>query len=240
MYSMVLMAALTTGSATPAFGHHWHGCCGCWGGGYGCHGCCGCWGGYGCHGCWGGWGHGCHGCWGGWGHGCHGGWGYGCHGCCGCWGGYDCHGCCGGWGYACHGCCGGYGGEVVYPAPGMVPPMGAPAGPPVENVPAEKVPTAPKKTTSTQLERAQLVVDLPTDAKLFVDGKAVKTGAAKRTFNTPPLEAGQAYYYMLRAEVVRDGQTVEESTRVIVRAGEVARASFPTLEATATSTASSR
>jgi hypothetical protein len=38
MYSIVLMAALTTGGETPA-----------------------------CHGCWGGWGGGCCGCWGGWG-----------------------------------------------------------------------------------------------------------------------------------------------------------------------------
>jgi uncharacterized protein (TIGR03000 family) len=121
-------------------------------------------------------------------------------------------------------------------------PSGPPAGPsgPPENVPAEKVPATPKKTTSTELERAQVVVELPTDAKLFVDGKAVKAGAAKRTFNTPPLEAGQAYYYMFRAEVVRDGQTVAENTRVIVRAGEVARASFPSLETRDTSTASSR
>ncbi len=62
MYSMVLMAALTTGADMPDWGRRW-GCCGCWGGW-------GCWGGYGwgCWGCWGGWG--CYG-WGGWG-----GWGY--------------------------------------------------------------------------------------------------------------------------------------------------------------------
>ena len=73
MYSMVLMAALTTGADVPDFGRH--GCHGCWGG---------CWGGcYGCRGCWGG----CYGCWGG----CYGGWG-GCYGCYG-WGGYG-----GGWG----------------------------------------------------------------------------------------------------------------------------------------------
>jgi uncharacterized protein (TIGR03000 family) len=113
-----------------------------------------------------------------------------------------------------------------------------PAAPP-EQVAPEKVPAAPKKTTSTQLERAQVVVELPTDARLFVDGNPVKAGAAKRTFNTPPLEQGQAYYYMFRAAVVRDGQTLEETTRVIVRAGEVARASFPTLE-TSTATASTR
>jgi uncharacterized protein (TIGR03000 family) len=60
MYSIVLMAALSTSGDVPAFGRH--GCNGCWGG---CYGCNGCWGGRagwrrGCHGCWGG----CYGCWG--------------------------------------------------------------------------------------------------------------------------------------------------------------------------------
>jgi uncharacterized protein (TIGR03000 family) len=69
MYSMVLMAALTTGTDVPDWGRRW-GCHGCWGC-YGCWG--GCWGCWGCHGCWGGcWGcWGCYGCWGGWG-----GWSY--------------------------------------------------------------------------------------------------------------------------------------------------------------------
>ena len=156
---------------------------------------------------------------------------------------YGCHGCYGGTGYAgCCGCCGGCAGGAVVDV-GGVPPM-MPAAPPMEGgvpekVQPERVPNAPKKTTSTQMERAQVVVELPGEAKLFVDGNPVKAGAAKRTFNTPPLEQGQAYYYMFRAEVVRDGQTLEETTRVIVRAGEVARASFPTLE-TSTASASSR
>ena len=75
MYSMVLMAALTTGTDMPDFGRR-GGCCGCYGG-YG-------WGGWG--GGYGGWGGG----YGGWGGG-YGGWGGGYGG----WGGGW-----GGWGYA--------------------------------------------------------------------------------------------------------------------------------------------
>lgn len=71
MYSMVLMAALTTGTELPDCGNR-GGCCGCYGGygGYGWGGCYG--GGYG----WGGWGGGYGGGygWGGWGVG-GGGWG---------------------------------------------------------------------------------------------------------------------------------------------------------------------
>ena len=35
-----------------------------------------------------------------------------------------------------------------------------------EQVAPEKVPAAPKKTTSTQMERAQVVVELPSGTKL--------------------------------------------------------------------------
>jgi uncharacterized protein (TIGR03000 family) len=209
MYTMVLMAALTTGTATPAC--HWRSC----------HGCHGCWGGYsGCHGCWGGYGA-CHGCYGG-SYGGYGGWGCnGCNGCYGGWGGYG----------ACHGCHGGYGYAPAYATPVQ------PAVP--AEGPVEKVPAPPKKKTGTDtsaVDRAQLIVELPIDAKLYIDDNQMKTTAAKRTFNTPPLQPGQAYYYMLRAEVERDGQTISQTTRVIVRAGEVARTSFPDLDRTDTVT----
>jgi uncharacterized protein (TIGR03000 family) len=62
----------------------------------------------------------------------------------------------------------------------------------------------------------------------------MKTESNRRTFRTPQLEKGQAFYYMLRVEVVRDGKTQSETKRVIVRAGEEVRASFPELEAVAT------
>jgi uncharacterized protein (TIGR03000 family) len=79
-----------------------------------------------------------------------------------------------------------------------------------------------------------LVVQLPADAKLYVDDQLTKTeGQAERTFSTPSLERGRDYYYILKAEVVRDGQTTSDSRRVIVRAGEEARASFGDMAAVA-------
>jgi uncharacterized protein (TIGR03000 family) len=106
MYSIVLMAALTTGTDVPDFGRR-GGCCGCYGGGRG-------WGGgYGCGGCYGGYG--------GWGGG-YGGWGGGYGG----WGGYAMTGR-GGWG--------GWGGYVyappapIYAAPVLAANMLPAAGP---------------------------------------------------------------------------------------------------------------
>jgi uncharacterized protein (TIGR03000 family) len=85
-----------------------------------------------------------------------------------------------------------------------------------------------KKTTSTQ--SARLIVDLPADAKFYVDDQLMKTATARRSFVTPKLEPGQTYYYDLRAEVVRDGKVEKETKRILVRAGDVIRADFPGLE----------
>jgi uncharacterized protein (TIGR03000 family) len=234
VYSIVLMAALTTGGEAPELFFHGHGCHGCCGG-WGCHGCHGCWGCHGCHGC-----YGCCGCYGGCCGGCYGGgWGcYGGYGCWGCWGGYSA------WSYGCYsnGCCGGYGGYgggygyggytggVVAPGGGMAPgyPDGgtAPGG---EPLPKPK-PDDKNKGTSAAPNRAKLIVELPADAKLYVDDRAMKSTSGVRTFNTPELEPGQLYYYELRVEVERDGKPVTETKRVIVKAGEVVRANFPKVE----------
>lgn len=211
MYSMVLMAALTTATDMPDFGRR-GGCHGCWGGCYGCWG--GCYGGFGwgcrggCYG--GGWG-GCYG--GGWG----GGWG-GCYGGCYGWGG-------GGYGgYAAGGWGGGYGGyagwggmgSTVYAA---VPTIATP-------MLASNAPLAGDATSSMYYNpdpnagrRATIVVHMPADAKLTVDGKATRATSAVRRFVTPPLESGQGYHYIFKAEIDRDGEPITVTKRVDVRAG---------------------
>jgi uncharacterized protein (TIGR03000 family) len=200
MYSVVLATLLTAGSATPAWGHGCHGC-------GGCHGC---WGG--CHGCWGG----CHGCWGG----CYGCWG----GCYGCWGGcYGCYGCGGCWG-GCYGCWGGCYGYVVVPANGN-------NGKNKKDEGADEDETKARfkyRGDSGQANRkasprqATVVVHLPADAKLYVDGKKANLTSKIRSFVTPELQKDQDYYYTVKAEVRRDGVTTEQSQRVFVRAGTVA------------------
>ncbi len=231
MYSLVLMAALTTGGAAPehCFGgchgcHGCHGCCGCHGcySGWGCHGCCGCYGGY----C-GGW---CGDCWGGW---C-GSYGYGCYGACwGCWGGYST------WSYGCYGCWGGCCGGGCYGGyPVVVPDGVAPGAPPTRSGEPLGQPRSDEKKPTGQAEtRARVIVELPADARLYIDDRAMKSTSDVRTFSTPDLEPGQLYYYEVRAEVVRDGKPVSQTKRVIVRAGATARASFTDLGAEPVSTA---
>lgn len=191
MYSVVLAAMLTTGTATPAWGGKgWYN--------YGCGGCFGCVGCRGCYGC-----GGCYGC-------------YGCGGCYGCAGG--CFGCYGGC-YGCYGCYGCFG--TVMAQPVVVQPVTRPT-PPVRR--PEPVP-APKKATGAPAP-AQVIVQLPAQAELFIDGQRSRLTATTRTVVTPELEQGEDYYYTLRAEVIRNGKAVQKDQRVLLRAGEVSRVDF--------------
>jgi len=259
---MVLMMAMSSGTAAPAglFGHGCNG--GCYGGG--CYGSCsgGCYGGCSgsCHG-----GHGfcgglfhhssgcngggcygsCSGCNGGCSGSCHGGHGFcgglfhkshGCNG--GCYG--SCHGGCYG---SCYGSCNGGGcyGGGCYGGGGMMQPGmgGVPAGQPVPVMPrtggTEKKEGAAPPPEEVSLNQAKLLVSLPADAKLFIDGNATVSTSSQRSFVSPTLEQGKDYHYTLRAEVVRNGQPVSVTRDVTVRAGEVVQASFqfPTVDAVA-------
>jgi uncharacterized protein (TIGR03000 family) len=205
MYGVVLMAAMTAGSATPDCTWGSHGCNGCYGS-FGGHNYAGCYGWYGgCHGCWGG----CYGGWGGnGGFGCYGGSsGYGCY------GGYGCAGCYGGW--SCYGS--GYGGCYGgYQQPITVVPT--------DKVPVEKLPKP--KDDKEQTSRAKVVIDVPAQAKLYIDDQLMPEKAGKRTFVTPVLKAGQTYYYDVKIVVTREGQEQAQTTRVLLQAGEVVAATF--------------
>jgi uncharacterized protein (TIGR03000 family) len=222
MYSVVLMAALTTGSDIPASYL-------CAPRRYTCNGC------YGCYG--NGWG----GPWYAHGYGVgHGPSSFG-SACFGCYGTSSfpdfgaCYG--GGW----HGDGGWHGSpaagpvyadSAVVPAPVVSPPAAAPAAPattPPTMPPANEgnvVPPPKKEDGAAAANRGRVVVELPTDARLYIDDQLMKTASGRRVFRTPALDGDQTYYYILRAEVVREGATFTQTKRVVVRAGEVARASF--------------
>lgn len=82
------------------------------------------------------------------------------------------------------------------------------------------------KIEDKKTESAKLIIEVPADAKLFIDDLPMKTASARRVFSTPNLQPGQTYYYIVRAEVVRDGKTVSETKRVTMKAGDVIRSSF--------------
>ena len=78
-------------------------------------------------------------------------------------------------------------------------------------------------------DTARVTVKLPADARLYVDGVLCPLKSATRSFNTPELDAGQRYFYMLRAEVVRDGVKRDAEQRVTVEAGKQVTVEFKDL-----------
>jgi len=78
---------------------------------------------------------------------------------------------------------------------------------------------------------AYITVRLPADARLNVQGVDCPLTSDTRTFDTPVLEPGQKYSYLLRAEVLRDGRTVSQTQRVTFRSGQRVRVSFEDLGA---------
>jgi uncharacterized protein (TIGR03000 family) len=222
MYSIVLATMLTTSTASPAWGGHQGGPgCGLFHGAYaGCHGCNGS-----CYGaCYGN----CHGCYGSAFHvipvGTYPAYSYGCSGvfgsCTGCYG--SCTGCWGGGGYSYANYNGGVWGANYFNM--------QPASPPVEVKPETKKKTDAKTTGST-IGIAKITIELPEDAKLTVDGVACPLTTSKRILETPQLQAGQQYFYTLEATVVRNGETIVESQRVIFECDKNVRVDFRKLGA---------
>lgn len=202
MYSIVMVAAMTASPEVPDFFFKNKGC-------HGCYGCCGggCCGGY-SYGCCGG--GCCGGCWG-----CHGytsvGSCYGCGGCHGCYGGYALTGCCGG-GYAVPTAPG------VYIAPGA-PVVPAPPPPPVKDGIKKTSTDGPMAIGSLPVNRGQVVVYVPADAKLYAEGQATTLGGTERVFQTPDLVEGRDFQYTLKVEFAQGGETKSTTKQVLVRAG---------------------
>jgi uncharacterized protein (TIGR03000 family) len=67
-----------------------------------------------------------------------------------------------------------------------------------------------------------VTISAPDTARVYVDGVYCPV----RSFNTPALQPGREYYYDLRVEMVRDGQTQTQNRRVTVAAGRQVSVSF--------------
>jgi uncharacterized protein (TIGR03000 family) len=93
----------------------------------------------------------------------------------------------------------------------------------------ERAPAPKEKKQTEEQVRARVIIEVPADAKLYVDGKLMVSTSDRRTFQTPDLIRGQLYFYELRAEVIRDGQVVSAEQKVLLRPGDTATASFAEL-----------
>jgi uncharacterized protein (TIGR03000 family) len=230
MYSIVLMTALATGAGGTSWCHRAY-----------CHGApaCSCYGGCSCYGVMPVQGYGAAG-------GC-----YGYHG--------GCYGAFGNlyagnvyadpYGGGCTGCYGCYGGHSGYGVP--LPTFAVPATrPSVTDRPPVKDPFPPKKDgkdpedigplkekekkkvekkLEEEASRVKVRVEVPEGGKLFIDGRAIEVPPGIRVFQTPPLVAGDTFFYDVRIEVEQGGVVRREERRVIIQAGQDAHVSFPGL-----------
>ena len=90
----------------------------------------------------------------------------------------------------------------------------------------EKIPAPPKKTAPKTTAAATILVTLPVEARLTVDGNATRSTSERRMFVSPVLEPGADYVYTLRAEIVRDGSTLARTQEVTVRSGQTTNVPF--------------
>jgi uncharacterized protein (TIGR03000 family) len=116
---------------------------------------------------------------------------------------------------------------------------GVPQAQPMPAQPPASVPESPSYRrpiagptglpTGNSANRATVVVHLPTDAKLYAEGRPLTLTSAERTFVSPPLPGGPEYSYTFRAEYTRNGETITQAKRITVKPGQMARLEFADL-----------
>jgi uncharacterized protein (TIGR03000 family) len=67
---------------------------------------------------------------------------------------------------------------------------------------------------------ASILVRLPADAKLTIDDNPTQSTSGERRFVSPPLQPGKEFRYVLKASIVRGGETITATQNVMVRAGK--------------------
>lgn len=94
-------------------------------------------------------------------------------------------------------------------------------------------PTVPPATfaSNAPTARASVVVKLPADARLFADGRQLNLTGAERKFVSPELPTDQEFAYRFKAEYERGGETVSVTKTVNVRAGLTVAVEFGDLTA---------
>ena len=133
-----------------------------------------------------------------------------------CWRGCCGYGGCGYYGCGAYAYGGYYGwGPVGYPAPAVYPAPAAPtAAPPMSD------------GASLPADRVAVVVTVPADAKVYVNGYLTKSTGKQRQFSSGGIKPDASYEYLVRVEFVRDGKPVREEKTVLLTAGKSASLVF--------------
>jgi uncharacterized protein (TIGR03000 family) len=70
-------------------------------------------------------------------------------------------------------------------------------------------------------DAVEMILKVPASAEVWFNGsKSAQQAKAVRRFVTPALEPGDDYYYDIRVRWTENGRSVEQTRRVLVRAGD--------------------
>jgi uncharacterized protein (TIGR03000 family) len=86
--------------------------------------------------------------------------------------------------------------------------------------------TLPGGTTAVQRDAVLISVNVPAEAKIFVNGSATRSTGTSRQYISRGLASGRQYTYELRAELDINGQTVTDTQVVQLTAGEQTQVAF--------------
>jgi uncharacterized protein (TIGR03000 family) len=87
-------------------------------------------------------------------------------------------------------------------------------------------PAAPRTSGLSAETSGTLTVWVPFDAKVTINGRETSSTGSRRQYVSHGLKSGLAYKYVVHAQVVRDGQVVEDTRNVVLRAGEITAVAF--------------
>ncbi len=86
---------------------------------------------------------------------------------------------------------------------------------------AEAAPDSAKRTTPSPSGRpAEIVLHVPLDAIIWVDGERTENRGAIRRFVTPPLASGRKYFYDVKVTWVQGSRAKETQRHLSFRAGD--------------------
>lgn len=119
--------------------------------------------------------------------------------------------------------------EFADPVAARVAPPAIPASSVGLERPAKATAEPPAAPAQPAAERATITVKAPPGATVYVDDRKTASTDPVRTFSTPALPAGREFAYVIKAELVRNGQPETLTQKVPFRAGERVTVDFTAL-----------
>jgi uncharacterized protein (TIGR03000 family) len=109
------------------------------------------------------------------------------------------------------------------PAPANPAPVNPAPTPMPETDPSKALPPASTKAAENS---GVLTVWVPYDAKVTINGLETKNVGSRREFVSYGLKPGFSYKYVVKVQVDREGQTLEDTQTVILTAGQIKAVAF--------------